>query len=56
MADDSLKLRFVVMTMLVRSYSLLRRWNSKAPPEGLKGRYPSSSRITKSTWTRRLAI
>jgi hypothetical protein len=34
----SLKLRLVVITTLVRSYSLLSRWNSKAPPDGLNGR------------------
>lgn len=34
--------------MLVRSYNLLRRWNNKTPPVCLKGRYPSSSRITES--------
>jgi predicted lysophospholipase L1 biosynthesis ABC-type transport system permease subunit len=39
----SLKLRLVVMMTLVRSYSLLRRWKSSAPPEALNGRYPSSS-------------
>ena len=39
----SLKLRLVVMMTLVRSYSLLRRWKSNAPPEALSGRYPSSS-------------
>jgi len=28
------------MMTLVRSYSLLRRWKSNAPPEALNGRYP----------------
>ena len=32
------KLRLVVMTTLVRSKSLLNRWNSEAPPEALNGR------------------
>ncbi len=41
----SLKLSLVVMTTLVRSQSLLSKWNSKAPPEALNGRYPCSSRM-----------
>jgi hypothetical protein len=42
----SLKLRLVVITTLVRWYSLLSRWNSNAPPDALNGRYPSSSKMT----------
>ena len=34
----SLKLRLVVMMTLVRSWSLLSRWKSSAPPEALNGR------------------
>ena len=34
----SLKLRLVVMMTLVRSYNLLSRWKSSAPPEALNGR------------------
>ena len=37
------KLRLVVIATLVCSYSLDSRWNSKAPPAWLNGRYPSSS-------------
>src|SRR5690606_36583306 len=52
----SLKLRLVVIATLVRSQSLLSRWNSNAPPEALNGRYPSSSRITRSSLVRLSAI
>jgi hypothetical protein len=48
----SLKMRLVMMTTLVRSHSLLRRWNSSAPPKALNGSYPSLSRITNSVFTR----
>ena len=41
----SLKLSLVVMTTLVRSQGLLGRRNSRAPPDALNGRYPSSSRM-----------
>ncbi|QXX74328.1 hypothetical protein MHY1_01139 [Methylovirgula sp. HY1] len=34
----SLKLRLVVMITLVRSWSLLKRWKSSAPPDALNGR------------------
>ena len=37
------KLRLVVIATLVCSYSLDSRWNSKAPPAWLNGKYPSSS-------------
>jgi len=37
-AAHSLKLRLVMMATLVRSWSLLRRWKSKAPPVAEKGR------------------
>jgi hypothetical protein len=36
--DHSAKSRLVVTITLVCSYSLLSRWNSKAPPAWLKGR------------------
>ncbi len=45
-AAHSLKLRFVVMTTLVRSESLFSRGKSIAPPAALNGSYPSSSRTT----------
>jgi len=37
-AGERLGLRLVVITTLVRSYSLDSRWNSNAPPEALNGR------------------
>jgi hypothetical protein len=35
---------------------LLSRWKSEAPPEALNGKYPSSSRMTRSEWASRAAI
>ena len=37
--------RLVVMMTLVRSYSLLRRWKSNAPPEALNDRWPCAAVI-----------
>ena len=50
------EVRFLVMTTLVRSLSLLRSGNSGAPPEALNGRYPSSSRITNSVFNSTSAV